>query len=62
MAKIILDENISISAGIYIALTPEIFQWDENNKVKVILSETNDKNLIEKAKDAEVTYLVHAIK
>ncbi|MGC9132805.1 MAG: ferredoxin [Nanopusillaceae archaeon] len=62
MTKIILDKNACISAGICIALAPEIFQWDEDNKAKVILSETNDKNLIEKAKNAEIACPAHAIK
>lgn len=62
MAKILLDKNTCIGCGACVAVAPELFELDEDNKAEAkIIGELEDEEL-KKAKEAEETCPVQAIK
>mgnify|MGYP001770640779 CR=1 FL=1 len=62
MAKVWVDKNLCIACGSCIAIAPEIFEWDTDGKSKAKISEINDQNLLELAKNAQMACPTGAIK
>ncbi|MGB9674497.1 MAG: ferredoxin [Nanopusillaceae archaeon] len=61
MVKIWVNKDTCIACGTCMVLAPEIFDWDSDGKSKAKVSETNDPNLIQKAKDAAIACPTHSI-
>ncbi len=60
--KVEVIKDTCIGCGTCIAVAPEVFEWDSDGKSKVKVAETNDPDLIQKAKNGESGCPVHAIK
>jgi len=60
MVKIRVTEKC-IGCGACVAIAPEIFEFDEKGFSRAKISETSDKRLVEKAKEAAEACPVGAI-
>ncbi len=50
--KLAVDAELCISCGLCIETSPEVFDWDSENKAKVIIEGDLPAELVEEAREA----------
>lgn len=58
--KVTLDKDLCISCGVCNAICPQVFDWDDDGKMKTLVDEVPDE-LLEAAEEAQAACPTGAI-